>query len=203
MMHIHLAFLVKQGYQRAIIDDELVDLSVPPALDKNKKHNIELIVDRLVVKEGIEKRLADSLETAIKLADGLVSIQVVGGESTLYSTKYSCPDCGISIEEFEPRLFSFNNPFGACPECSGLGYKNRIDPALIVKNPELSLREGAMTVTGWNLDSGKMAEMNFKSLAEHYGFSLDTPVKDLPKEIYQMLLYGNDGEKIKMNYTSI
>lgn len=194
--------LKKNGYARVEIDGIVYGLDEEINLDKNVKHNISVVVDRLIVKQGIDKRLADSIETAIKLADGLVTVKALDGVEVLYSTKYACPDCGVSIEEIEPRLFSFNNPFGACPECSGLGYKNRIDPALIVKNPELSLREGAMTVTGWNLDSGKMAEMNFKSLAEHYGFSLDTPVKDLPKEIYQMLLYGNDGEKIKMNYTT-
>ena len=194
--------LKKNGYARVEIDGIVYGLDEEINLDKNVKHNISVVVDRLIVKQGIDKRLADSIETAIKLADGLVTVKALDGVEVLYSTKYACPDCGVSIEEIEPRLFSFNNPFGACPECSGLGYKNRIDPALIVKNPELSLREGAMTVTGWNLDSGKMAEMNFKSLAEYYGFSLDTPVKDLPKEIYQMLLYGNDGEKIKMNYTT-
>ncbi len=192
----------KSGYARVEVDGSLYSLDEEINLDKNIKHEISVVIDRLVVKEGIEKRLADSLETAIKLAEGLVQIEIVGGEKTLYSTKYSCPDCGISIEEIEPRLFSFNNPYGACPDCHGLGFKNTIDEALIVKNPEWSIRQGAMTVTGWNLDSGRMAEMNFNSLASHYGFSLDTPVKDLPKEIYNMLLYGNGGEKIKMNYNT-
>ncbi len=192
----------KSGYARVEVDGNLYTLDEEINLDKNIKHEISVVIDRLVVKEGIEKRLADSLETAIKLAEGLVQIEVVGGEKILYSTKYSCPDCGISIEEIEPRLFSFNNPYGACPDCHGLGFKNTIDEALIVKNPEWSIRQGAMTVTGWNLDSGKMAEMNFNSLARHYGFSLDTPVKDLPKEIYNILLYGNNGEKIKMDYNT-
>ena len=190
----------KSGYARVEVDGVIYDLSEEIKLDKNKKHTISVVIDRLVVKEGIEKRLADSLETAIKLADGLVSVQVVGGESTLYSTKYSCPDCGVSIEEIEPRLFSFNNPYGACPECAGLGFRNEIDEKLVVRDPNKSLREGAMTVTGWNLDNGKMTQMYFKGLADSYGFSLDTPVKDLPKDIYNILLYGNNGEKIKINY---
>ena len=192
----------KSGYARVEIDGAVYDLEEEIKLDKNKKHNISVVVDRLVVKEGIEKRLADSIENAIKLADGLVNVVTTEGQSELYSTRYSCPDCGISIEEIEPRLFSFNNPFGACPECHGLGFNKRVDADLVVKDKNKSLREGAMTVTGWNLDSGKMAEMNFNSLARHYGFSLDVPVKDLPPEIYDMLLYGNGGERIKMDYST-
>ena len=190
----------KSGFARVEIDGVIYSLDEEIKLDKNIKHNISLVIDRIVVKEGIEKRLVDSLETALKLSDGVVEIEKVGGEKTLYSTKYACPDCNISIEEIEPRIFSFNNPYGACPECSGLGFKNSIDESLVVKDPSKSLREGAMTVSGWNLDSGKMAEMNFTSLARHYGFSLDTPVKDLPKDIYNILLYGNNGEKINMAY---
>ncbi len=190
----------KSGFARVEVDGVIYDLSEEIKLDKNKKHTISVVVDRLIVKEGIEKRLSDSLETAIKLAEGLVAVEVVGGESTLYSTKYSCTDCGISIEEIEPRLFSFNNPYGACPECAGLGFRNEIDEKLVVRDPNKSLREGAMTVTGWNLDNGKMTQIYFKGLSEHYGFSLDTPVKDLPKDIYDILLYGNNGEKIKINY---
>lgn len=190
----------KSGFSRAQIDGIVYDLNEDIVLDKNIKHNVSVVVDRLVVKEGIEKRLSDSLETAIKLADGLVVIEIPDGESTLYSTKYSCPDCGISIEEIEPRLFSFNNPFGACPTCHGLGYKNEIDENLIVKDKSKSLREGAMTVSGWNLESGKIAEMSFVSLSKHYGFSMDVPVKDLPKEIYNILLYGSGTEKIRMEY---
>ncbi len=190
----------KSGFVRVEIDGIVYSLDEEINLDKNIKHNISVVVDRLVVKDGIQKRLADSLETALRLADGLVVIERLEGESTLYSTKFSCPDCGISIEEIEPRLFSFNNPFGACPECHGLGFRNLIDESLVVKNENWSLNEGAMRVTGWNLDSGKMADMYFSSLAKHYKFSLDTPVKDLPKDIYNMLLYGNDGEKIAMQY---
>ena len=190
----------KSGFARVQVDGIVYDLSEEIKLDKNIKHNISVVVDRLIVKEGIEKRLTDSLETAIKLADGLVLISIVDGESTLYSTKYACPDCGISIEEIEPRLFSFNNPFGACPECLGLGFRNEIDENLVVRDKTKTLREGAMTVSGWNLDTGKMTQLYFGALAKKYGFDLDTPVKDLPKDIYQMLLYGNNGEEIKVEY---
>ncbi len=192
----------KSGFQRVEVDGIVYDLDEQIKLEKNIKHTISVVVDRLIVKEGIEQRLADSLETALKLADGLVAISVIGGESTLYSTKYSCPDCGVSIEEIEPRLFSFNNPYGACPECAGLGFRKELDELLVVKDPDKSLREGAMTITGWNLDSGKMTAMYFNALSKHYGFSLDTPVKDLPKDIYNMLLYGNNGEKINMEYST-
>lgn len=191
----------KSGYARVEIDGSVFDLSEEIKLDKNIKHNISVVIDRLIVKDGIRKRLTDSLETALKLAEGLVSIES-DGKSELYSTNYSCPDCGISIEEIEPRLFSFNNPFGACPECKGLGYTTRIDEKLVIGDPNRSLREGALTVTGWNLDTGRMTEMYFRSLAKHYGFSLDTPVKDLPPDIMHILLYGTDGEKIRMSYAT-
>ena len=190
----------KSGYSRVLIDGVVRDLSEDIKLDKNIKHEISVVVDRLVVKEGVEKRLADSLETAIKLADGLVLIETADGEE-LFSTKYSCAYCGTNIEEIEPRLFSFNNPYGACPDCHGLGFKEEIDEDLIVKDKNLSLRQGAMTVSGWNLESGKIAEMSFSSLAKHYGFSIDTPVKDLPPEIYRILLYGSGEEKIRMEYS--
>ena len=192
----------KSGYARVMVDGIVYDLSEEIKLDKNIKHTISVVIDRLVVKEGIEKRLFDSVETAIKLADGLVSVQIVEGENLLFSTKYACPDCGISIEEIEPRLFSFNNPYGACPECSGLGFKNEIDPDLVVKDKTKSLREGAMTISGWNLDNGKMANLYFEALAKRYNFSLDTPVKDLPKEVYDIMLYGNNGEIIKIEYNT-
>ncbi len=190
----------KSGYARVMVDGIVYDLGEEIRLEKNKKHEISVVIDRLVVKDGIQKRLFDSLETAIKLADGLAQVQVVDGESYLFSTKYSCPNCGISIEEIEPRLFSFNNPYGACPECSGLGFRNEIDPELVVKDKSKSLREGAMTITGWNLDNGKMANLYFEALAKHYNFSLDTPVKDLSKEIYDIMLYGNKGETLKIEY---
>ncbi len=192
----------KSGFARVEVDGIVYDLDEQIKLDKNVKHTISVVVDRLVVKDGIQQRLTDSLETALKLADGLVEISILDGASTLYSTKYSCPDCGVSIEEIEPRLFSFNNPYGACPECAGLGFRKELDEMLVVKDPEKSLREGAMTITGWNLDSGKMVAMYFNALSKHYGFSLDTPVKDLPKDIYNMLLYGNGGEKINMEYNT-
>ena len=192
----------KSGYARVMVDGIVYDLSEEIKLDKNKKHEISVVVDRLVVKEGIEKRLYDSLETAIKLADGLVSVQIVDGESLLFSTKYSCPDCGVSIEEIEPRLFSFNNPYGACPECSGLGFRNEIDENLVVRDKNKSLRQGAMTITGWNLDNGKMANLYFDALAKHYNFSLDTPVKDLPEDIYNILLYGTGNQTIKIEYST-
>ncbi len=193
----------KSGFLRVEIDGIVYNLDEElPVLEKNVKHNISVVVDRLIVKDGIQKRLNDSLETAIRLAEGLVEIEIVGGEKTLFSTKYSCPECGYSIEEIEPRLFSFNNPFGACPDCHGLGFKQEIDENLIVKDKTKTLREGAMTVTGWNLESGKIAEMSFESLAKHYGFSLDVPVKDLPKEIYNLILYGSGNEKIRMEYAT-
>ena len=191
----------KSGYARIEIDGSVYDLSEDIKLDKNVKHNISVVVDRLIVKDGMRKRLTDSLETALKLADGLVAIEC-DGKTTLYSTNYSCPDCGISIEEIEPRLFSFNNPFGACPECKGLGYTSRIDEGLVIGDPNKSLREGAMTVSGWNLDTGKMSEMYFRALSKHYGFSLDTPVKDLPREIVDILLYGTGDERVNVTYSS-
>ena len=190
----------KSGFARVEIDGVVYDLDEEVKLDKNKKHDISVVVDRLVVKEGMEKRLSDSLETAIKLAEGLVSVSVVNGQTTLYSTKYSCPDCGISIEEIEPRLFSFNNPYGACPECAGLGFKNKVDENLVVRDKNKTLREGAMTITGWNLDNGKVANMYFNALAKKYGFSLDVPVKDLPDEAVDILLYGTRGQTVKIDY---
>ncbi len=190
----------KSGYARVMVDGIVYDLGEEIKLDKNKKHEISVVIDRLVVKEGIEKRLFDSIETAIKLADGLAQVQVLDGESYLFSTKYACPNCGISIEEIEPRLFSFNNPYGACPECSGLGFRNEINPDLVVKDKSLSLRQGAMTISGWNLDNGKMANLYFDALAKRYNFSLDTPVKDLPQDVYDILLYGNNGEILRLEY---
>jgi len=189
----------KSGYVRVLVDGITYDLSEDINLDKNVKHSVSVIIDRLVIKDGVEKRLWDALETALKLADGLCSVSF-DGEEILYSTRYACSDCGISIEELEPRLFSFNNPFGACPDCSGLGFRKKIDPDLIVKDKNKTLREGAMSVTGWNLDSAKMAQMYLSALAKRYNFSMDVPVKDLPKDIYDMILYGNGGEKIEYTY---
>lgn len=192
--------LRKDGYSRVKVDGEVRTLDEDISLDKQIKHNISVIVDRLVVKEGIGKRLSESVETALKLSGGLLVVDR-DGEERLFNTEYSCPECGISVMEVEPRLFSFNSPFGACSECGGLGYRREIDPTLIYGDGKKSLREGALTVTGWNLDSAAHAEMYFKALSKRYGFSLDTPYNDLPENIKQMLLYGNGGEKITMTYS--
>ena len=191
----------KSGFARVEIDGSVYDLFEEIKLEKNIKHNISVVVDRLIVKDGIRKRLTDSLETALKLADGLVVIEC-DGKSELFSTNYACPDCGISIGEIEPRSFSFNNPYGACPKCNGLGYTSKIDEKLVIGDPNRTLREGALTVTGWNLDTGRMTEMYFRALSKRYGFGLDVPVKDLPRDILDILLYGNGGEKIKMSYST-
>ena len=191
----------KSGYGRVKIDGIVYDLQEDIHLDKNIKHNISVVIDRLVVKDGIQKRLTDSLESALRLADGLVVIDCDGKED-LYSVKYACPDCGISIEEIEPRLFSFNTPYGACPECSGLGFKRAIDPDLICPDKTKTLREGAIKISGWNLDSSAMTQMYLNSLAKVYNFSMDVPVKDLPKEVYDLLMWGNGGEKIDLEYNA-
>ena len=189
----------KSGFVRVEIDGVVYDLGEDIKLEKNVKHNVNVVIDRLVIKSGIEKRLTESIETAIKLADGIVLIEC-DGKSTLFSTNYACAHCGTSIEEIEPRLFSFNNPYGACPDCTGLGFKESFDVNKVIKDWNKSLNEGAMTVSGWNLDIGKMTQMRFRALSKFYGFSLDTPIKDLPQDIVQMLLYGNGGEKIEMSY---
>ena len=191
----------KSGYVRVDIDGITYELSEEIKLEKNIKHDISVVIDRLIVKDGIQKRLSDSLETAIKLGNGLVVIKC-GDEQTLYSTKYACPDCGVSVEEIEPRLFSFNNPFGACPECKGLGFKNEISQKLVLGDTSKSLNEGALCISGWNLDSSKITQMYFRALSKHYGFSLDTPINDLPADIIDILLYGTRGEKIDMNYST-
>lgn len=189
----------KSGYARVKIDGIVYDLQEDIKLDKNIKHNISVVVDRLVVKDGIQKRLTDSLENALKLADGLVVIDWEGKEE-LYSVKYACPDCGVSIEEIEPRLFSFNTPYGACPECAGLGFKQVVDEALICPDKTKSLREGAIQLGGWYVESKKTNEMYAEAVAKHYGIDMDIPVKDLPKEQYDILMYGSDGEQIDMKY---
>lgn len=194
-----LAGFKKSGYGRVKIDGITYDLQEEINLEKNIRHNISVIVDRLVIKEGIIKRLTDSLENALRLADGLVTIDCDGKEE-LYSSKYACPDCGISIEEIEPRLFSFNTPWGACPECSGLGFKQTVDPDLICPDKSKSLREGAIKISGWNLDSSAMTQMYLSSLSKVYNFSLDVPVNELPEGIYDMLMYGNGGERIDLEY---
>ncbi len=196
-----LAGFKKSGYGRVKIDGITYDLQEELHLEKNVRHNISVIVDRLVIKDGISKRLTDSLENALKLADGIVIIDNEGKEE-LYSSKYACPECGISIEEIEPRLFSFNTPWGACPECLGLGFKQVVDPDLICPDKSKSLRDGAIKISGWNLDSSTMTQMYLNSLSKVYGFSLDVPVKELPQNIYDMLMYGNGGEKIELEYNA-
>ena len=192
----------KSGYARARVDGILYDLMEKIDLDKNKKHTIEIIVDRLVVKEDIRSRLADSVETATGLAEGLLTVDVVGGEELTFSRNYACPDHGVSVEELAPRMFSFNNPFGACPKCTGLGVFMAMDPDRIVPDPSLSVRGGCFPGSGWNYkDGGTIAKMYFDGLAQHYGFSLDTPFQDLPEEARTVLLYGTKGEKIQMSYT--
>ncbi|MBR2330528.1 MAG: excinuclease ABC subunit UvrA [Clostridia bacterium] len=188
----------KSGFGRVKIDGIVYDLQEEIKLEKNIKHDISVVVDRLVVKPTVQKRLTDSLETALKLASGLVVIDCDGKED-LYSVNYACPDCGVSIEEIEPRMFSFNTVYGACPTCSGLGFKQFVDPDLICPDKTKTLREGAMKVTGWNLGSNSMALMELSALSKAYGFSLDVPVKDLPKEVYDILMYGAD-ERVDMEY---
>jgi len=192
----------RSGYVRVRVDGSIYDLTEEIKLDKNKKHNIEVVVDRLVIKEDIARRLTDSVETASGLAGGLVIINVVGEDrDILFSQNYACEDCGISIEELSPRMFSFNNPYGACPTCAGLGAQLKVDPRLIIPNPALSILEGAITASGWNNIKGdSISRMYFDALAKKYKFKLSTPVKDLPKEIIDLILYGTKGEKLKLTY---
>ena len=188
----------KSGFGRVKVDGIVYDLQEEIHLEKNNKHNISVVVDRLVIKPGIQKRLTDSLETALKLADGLVVIDHDNKEE-LYSVNYACPDCNVSIEEIEPRLFSFNTVYGACPTCSGLGFRRFVDPDLICPDKTKTLREGAMKVTGWSLGSNSMALLELSALAKAYNFSLDVPVKDLPDGVYDILMYGSD-ERVSMEY---
>jgi len=192
----------KQGYVRARIDGEYYELSELPKINKNQKHTIEIVVDRLIVREGIESRLTDSLETAMRLAGGLVIASVQDAGDTLFSQNYACPECGISIEELTPRMFSFNNPYGACPACTGLGALMKIDPNLIIPDRTKSLNEGAIHVTGWNSgDQDSMLQMYLQAMAEKYEFSLDAPVSELPEEAIDKLLYGTRGEKLRVAYS--
>ena len=189
----------KSGYVRARVDGIVYDLSESIKLEKNKKHTIEIVIDRLVISEEIRSRLADSIETATSLSGGLLTVDVIDGEEMTFSQNYSCPEHGVSIEELSPRMFSFNNPYGACPKCTGLGIFMSIDPELIVSNRNLSIREGGIRASGWSyLDGGTIAQMYYEGLAEHYGFSLDTPIKNLPKKVMDVIFYGSKGEKIKM-----
>ena len=191
----------RAGYVRVRVDGINYTLDEEIDLDRNVKHNIGVVVDRLVVKEGINRRLTEAIETAVKLAEGLV-IADYDGEEVLYSTKYACPDCGISIEEITPRLFSFNNPYGACPVCAGLGFTNGIDTGKLIVSPDMTLREGAIRASGWYIDTSKITRMQFRVLAKEYGFSLDVPVKDLPEWVLDLIFYGNGGDKIPMEYRS-
>ena len=188
----------KSGYVRVRVDGNLYELTEEIVLEKNKKHNIEIVVDRLVVRPDIQSRLTDSLETAIGLTGGLVLVDVVDGEEMMFSQNYACPEHNISIEELNPRMFSFNNPFGACEKCTGLGTFMSIAPDLVIPDKNKSIREGAIRASGWYYVEGGLPSMYYHSLADHYHFSLDTPIKDLPKEIVDILLYGSKGEKIKM-----
>lgn len=192
----------KSGYVRVQIDGNMYELSEEIKLDKNKKHNIEIVVDRLMVKPGIEQRLTDSLETAMQLAEGLAVVDVVDGEKLQFSQSFACPDCGISIDEIEPRSFSFNNPFGACPECFGLGYKMEFDEDLMIPDKRLSLMEGAIQVMGWQSSNDKKSFTYalLSALAEEYGFDLETPYRELPEEIRKILIYGTDGREVKVHY---
>ena len=192
----------KSGYVRVRVDGNLYELSEEITLDKNIKHNIEIIVDRLVVKPGIEKRLTDSVENVLHLAEGLLIVDVIGGESMNFSQSFSCPDCGISIEEIEPRSFSFNNPFGACPECFGLGYKMEFSEELMIPDPSLSINEGAITVLGWQSCADKTSFTNaiLQALCREYDFDLDTPFQEYPKKVHDVLIYGTEGKKVKVYY---
>ena len=192
----------RSGYVRVRVDGSMYELSEEITLDKNIKHNIEIIVDRLVVKPGIEKRLTDSVESVLHLAEGLLVVDVIGGEPLNFSQSFSCPDCGISIDEIEPRSFSFNNPFGACPECYGLGYKMEFDEDLMIPDKSLSIDEGAIVVLGWQscTDRGSYTRAILDALAEAYGFSLSTPFKDYPKKIHDILIYGTGGREVKVHY---
>ena len=192
----------KGGFVRVRADGIIYDLSESIKLEKNKKHNIEIVVDRLVIKPDIRSRLADSVETATGLSGGLVIVNVVDGEDTLFSQNYACPEHGVSMEELSPRMFSFNNPAGACPKCTGLGVFMRIDTALIIPDDRLSIRKGGLKGSGWAMEGSTIATMYMEALAEHYHFSLDTPIRDLSPELVDILLYGTKGEKIKVHRKS-
>ena len=193
----------KSGYVRVRVDGNVYELSEEIKLEKNNKHNIEVIVDRLMVKEGMEKRLTDSIENVMKLSDGLMIVDIIGGEPINFSMSFACPDCGISIDEIEPRSFSFNNPFGACPECFGLGYKMEFDEELIIPDKNLSIMEGAIQAMGWQScnDKKSFTYAILNALAEEYGFSLDTPYRDYPDKIKNILIHGTDGHQVKVKYT--
>lgn len=191
----------KSGYVRVRVDGIIYDLSEEIDLDKQKKHSIEIVVDRLVLRGDIRKRLADSLETALHLANGLCAV-LCGEEVFSFSQNYACEDCGISLEELSPRMFSFNSPFGACPKCSGIGALKRIDPSLVLVSDELSVMEGAFHVSGWRAPDKEESVANayYRALAKKYNFSLDVPVKKLPQNIIDIILFGTNGEEIEIEY---
>lgn len=194
----------KSGFVRVRIDGITYDLSEQIKLEKNKKHNIEVIVDRLVIKDEIRSRLSDSVETAAGLSKGLIIIDIIGGEELMFSQNYACPEHGVSVEELNPRMFSFNNPFGACPKCSGLGIFMKVSEKLVVPDPSLSIRQGAVKASGWSAaDGGTIAMMYYEALAKEYGFSLDVPYKDLPEKAKKVIMYGTGGKKIKMQRKSV
>ena len=184
----------KSGYVRVVVDGDIYDLDEEIKLDKNKKHNIEVVIDRLVVREGVEERLTGSLENALKLGNGLAIVDVIGKEQKRFSESFSCPDCGISIEEVEPRSFSFNNPFGACPECFGIGYKMEFDERLMIPDMSLSFNDGCIQVPGWQSSNDKKSYTHaiLMALGKEYGFSLDTPYEELPSDIRKKFIYGFD-----------
>lgn len=193
----------RSGYVRVVVDGNLYSLDEEIKLEKNKKHNIEIVVDRLSIREGIEKRMTDSIETVLKLADGLLVVDVIGGEKISFSQSFSCPDCGISVDEIEPRSFSFNNPFGACPECHGIGYRMEFDEDLIVPDKTLSIAQGAIAAPGWqsvvNPDSYSRAILD--AMAEFYGFDLDTPYGEYPEDVHDLIWYGTGGQRVEVHYT--
>ncbi len=193
----------KNGYVRIRVDGEMHELSEEFELAKTKKHNIEIVIDRLIIRDNITKRLTDSLETALGLTGDIVMVQIIDGEIMTFSQNYACDDCGISLNELAPRMFSFNNPYGACPECDGIGFLSKIDEDLIVADENLSLIEGAIYAPGWAAPqiTDSMAHMYYQALAENYHFDINTPYKDLPEDIKHIVLYGNNGEKMKMHYT--
>ncbi len=192
----------RSGYVRVRVDGNLYELTEEIKLDKNVKHNIEIVVDRLVVKPEIQRRLTDSIESVFALADGLLMVDVIDGETINFSQNFACPDCGISISEIEPRSFSFNNPFGACPVCFGLGYKMEFDPELMMPDRSLSINQGAIQVMGWQSSSepGSFTNALLSALSREYGFSLDTPLEELPEDVFHMLIYGTDGREVKVHY---
>ena len=195
----------KDGFVRARIDGEIYDLDETPTLDKQKKHTIEIVVDRVSIRENLESRLTDSLETVLRRSGGIATVKIVDGDDMMFSQNYSCPDCGINIEELAPRMFSFNNPYGACPACNGLGKFLSVTPDLVFPDTTKSLNQGAITAMGWNSagDSRSTSHMLFKGLSDYYKFSMDTPINQLPQKVVDMLLYGSGGTKIPITFESI